>query len=63
MGLGFGNQVKEGFLIGFDMGILSTAGADVATVKGSGVDRDAIADSVLFGPLLPNGQLTVGWGW
>ena len=63
MGIGFGNQVKEGFVIGFDMGLLSTAGPEVVPVKGTGADTQAIDDSFMFGPILPNGQLTVGWGW
>ena len=67
MGIGFGNQVKEGFLIGFDLGVLSSAGAEVSDNQGTGEDlrndRAAIEDSFMFGPILPNGQLTVGWGW
>ena len=60
-------QVKEGFLIGFDIGILSTAGPEISGNTGPNADDPgviaAIEDSALFGPLLPNGQLTIGWGW
>ena len=61
VGVGFGNRVKEGFLIGFDMGALFTPGPQV-----SGADPDTVAaieDHFLFGPVLPNGQLTLGWGF
>ncbi|MEC7946217.1 MAG: hypothetical protein VX265_01540 [Myxococcota bacterium] len=61
VGVGFGNRVKEGFMIGFDVGALFTPGPQIRGPDSATVE--AIEESIFFGPVLPNGQLTVGWGF
>ncbi|MEE2787396.1 MAG: hypothetical protein VX589_08665 [Myxococcota bacterium] len=66
-GIGFGNEAKKGFLIGFDIGLLFTAGPDqIRVVEGAAPSQDhakAIEDFWLFGNVLPNFQLTMGYGF
>ena len=63
-GVGFGNRAVKGFTIGFDIGMLTTAGPDITnTGTGSADQLEAIEDNWRFGSVLPNAQLTVGWGF
>ena len=64
-GLGFGFDTSKGFQWGVDIGLLFTSGSEVRQVAGD-VDVAAtedIADFFLFGNVLPNFQLTLGWGF
>ena len=65
LGLGFGLEPVKGFVFGFDLGILSTAGpmASQTEVKADGKALEAIKDHFFFGNVLPNAQLTLGWGF
>ena len=63
VGVGFGSQAKKGFLIGFDIGMLYTGGPMVRPVAGDGADVEAIEDFWMFDSVLPNGQLTLGYGF
>lgn len=64
LGVGFGGEAKKGFIWGFDLGLLHTARPMIQRTGGMGEDESAqLADYWLFGGLLPNIQLTVGWGF
>ncbi|MBV72314.1 MAG: hypothetical protein CMH52_13400 [Myxococcales bacterium] len=64
LGLGFGGQAKKGFIWAFDMGLLHTGGPNVYKTGGMGADESQeIADSFFFGRVLPNFQLSLGWGF
>ena len=66
VGVGFGARPVKGFTIGFDIGWLQSSGPEVVQVAGNtaadGAAED-IADHVFFGKVLPNAQLTLGWGF
>ena len=63
-GLGVGFRPKKGLVFGFDMGALFGAGPDVYADAGNTTDAaEAIADSSLFGAVLPNFQFGIGWGF
>ncbi|HCH66339.1 MAG: hypothetical protein CL927_07915 [Deltaproteobacteria bacterium] len=63
-GVGFGNKPVKGFVYGFDIGVLTTGGPSIVQTDGTGADQsDALADDWRFGSVLPNFQLTVGWGF
>lgn len=72
LGLGFGSKPVKGIQIGFDLGILTTAGPtvtrttdpdelaehpDIADISGD------IRNHFFFGRMLPNAQLTVTYGF
>ena len=64
-GIGFGFEPVEGFIWGVDLGLLFGAGPDVGQTAGT-PDLDAvndIADHFLFGTVLPNIQVSLGWGF
>ena len=64
LGLGFGVEAKKGFLWGVDLGLLQTTGPNIAKTAGTGDDlTEAISDSWMFGKVLLNAQLSVGWGF
>jgi hypothetical protein len=65
LGMGFGQRPVKGFLYGLDLGILQTAGPAVAQTKGDANANavDAISENMMFGPILPNAQVTLGWGF
>lgn len=61
LGVGVGQRPVEGFTFGLDIGLLFGAGPVI-----SGPDSakaSAIADSPFFGKILPNFQLTAGYGF
>ena len=63
-GVGFGNRPVKGFLIGFDIGMLATGGTTVcATENGDADQLEALNDNWRFENVLPNVQLTVGYGF
>jgi len=64
-GIGFGGEAKKGFIWGFDIGLLSTAGPNVIqTSSMNGIDHTSdIEDFWAFGAMLPNAQLTLGYGF
>ena len=65
LGVGFGNEATKGFKIGFDIGILATSGPDIIQTGGmpNQAAADDLADNMFFGSLLPNFQLTFGYGF
>lgn len=64
LGLGFGGEAKKGFIWGFDLGVLQTSGPMIAKTGGMGADQSAeIGDNAFFGTVLPNLQVTLGWGF
>ena len=65
LGLGFGVEAKKGFLWGFDLGLLQTAGPTITrTAAGTGDDQtEAIGDHWMFGTIQFNVQLSLGWGF
>jgi hypothetical protein len=64
VGIGFGYRPIKGFQYGFDIGGLFGAGANVYPDVGNTSDAaDEIAQSSLFGDILPNMQVGVGWGF
>lgn len=63
LGIGFGAEVKKGFIWGFDIGLLHTGGPTVYSISGDSAALEDIKDSALFGSVLPNAQLTLGWGF
>lgn len=64
LGIGFGAEAKKGFIWGFDLGLLHTARPMIQKVAGTGDDETSqLADSWMFGGLLPNIQLSLGWGF
>jgi hypothetical protein len=63
-GVGFGNKPVKGFLIGFDIGVLATGGPVIVPTEGGNTDQlEALEDNWRFGNMLPNFQLTVGYGF
>ena len=63
VGFGFGLEPKEGFIWGLDFGLLQTAGPIIVPLEGQGDQLEAIGDNWMFGTLLPNVQLSLGWGF
>ena len=63
VGIGFGNDTKKGFKVGFDLGLLYTGGATVESVKSDGTAVEDIRDYWLFGTVLLNFQLTMGYNF
>ncbi len=64
-GVGFGAGTDKGFSIGFDIGTLYTSGPDVSQVDGleNKAAVESISNHFFFGSVLPNAQLTLGWGF
>ena len=63
-GLGFGNKPVKGFLYGFDLGVLATGGTYIVAEENGSQDQiDDLSDDWRFGSVLPNVQLTIGYGW
>ena len=63
-GIGFGFEPVAGFIWGVDIGMLFTSGSEVRLVEGDDVAAVAdIADHFLFGNILPNIQVSLGWGF
>ncbi|MEE2959291.1 MAG: hypothetical protein VYA34_00995 [Myxococcota bacterium] len=68
VGIGFGAEAKQGFIWGFDIGLLHTGGPQypmkVASADGDTSNAsEEIADYWFFGSVLPNLQLTLGYGF
>ena len=64
LGIGFGVEAKKGFLWGVDLGLLQTAGGQVTRTGGNGPDEtETISDSWMSGSILPNFQVSLGWGF
>ena len=63
VGIGFGNDTKKGFKVGFDFGLLYTGGATVTNVTDNDAATEDIRDFWLFGTVLPNAQLTLGYNY
>ena len=73
LGVGFGSKPVKGIQVGFDLGILTTAGPteythmptqmeehedpEIADISGD------IPNNIFFGRMLPNSQLTVTYGF
>ncbi|HAN30757.1 MAG TPA: hypothetical protein DCQ06_04100 [Myxococcales bacterium] len=65
LGVGFGGKAEKGFIYGLDIGWLQTGGPDIKLVEGT-ADAKAMADikdHIFFGSVLPNVQLTLGYGF
>ena len=65
VGIGFGSRPVKGFTFGFDMGGLHTSGGDV-TSTGTTVNAevmDEIPNTLGYGRVLPNLQLSVAYGF
>ncbi len=65
VGIGFGSRPVKGVTVGFDIGGLHTSGADITS---TGTDSDAavmdeIPNTLGYGRVLPNLQLSVGYGF
>ena len=61
MGIGFGADTSKGFQWAVDLGLLQTAGP-VVTGPDAAVVED-IKDNWMFGSVLPNIQVNLGWGF
>ena len=65
VGIGFGSRPVEGVTVGFDIGGLHTSGAAISST-GTTVNTDVldeIPNTPGFGRVLPNLQLSVGYGF
>ena len=65
VGIGFGARPVKGVNVGFDIGGLHTSGGDI-TATGTNVNADVleeIPNTLGYGRVLPNLQLTVGYGF
>lgn len=65
VGIGFGSRPVKGVTVGFDIGGLHTSGADI-TATGTETDAavmDEIPNTLGYGRVLPNLQLSVGYGF
>ncbi|RPG81790.1 MAG: hypothetical protein CBC74_001715 [Crocinitomicaceae bacterium TMED114] len=65
VGIGFGSRPVEGVTVGFDIGGLHTSGATIAST-GTTVNADVldeIPNTFGYGRVLPNFQLSVGYGF
>jgi len=65
VGVGFGSRPVKGVTVGFDIGGLHTSGG-VITATGSHTDAvviDEIPNTIGYGRVLPNLQLTVNYGF
>jgi len=63
-GVGVGNRPVKGVLFGFDIGMISTAGTTVEAVEnGTKEHLDVLNDNWRFGNVMPNLQLTLGYGF
>ena len=65
LGVGFGARPEKGFLWGVDIGWLQTPGPHVHQVAGdpNPAAVEDIEGDLLFGNVLPNVQVTLGWGF
>ena len=71
-GVNFGSKPVKGFQVGFDVGVLSTGGADIQ-YTGEAEELDAHGDDIanqmaeikdkMAWSMLPNLQLTVSYGF
>ena len=65
VGVGFGSRPVKGFTVGFDIGGLHTSGGDV-TATGTAMNQavmDEIPNTLGYGRVLPNLQLSVNYGF
>jgi hypothetical protein len=64
-GIGFGLEAKKGFLWGVDIGLLQTGGSTVTPTGSASTPNTVteIKDNWMFGSILPNFQLSLGWGF
>jgi hypothetical protein len=65
VGVGFGSRPVKGFTVGFDIGGLHTSGGDV-TATGTTMNQavmDEIPNTLGYGRVLPNLQLSVNYGF
>lgn len=64
MGVGFGLRPNKGLQYGLDLGALFGAGPVVrADADNTGDALEAISNSFIASNVLPNAQLTIGWGF
>ena len=64
LGLGFGAGTDKGVFYGFDIGALFTGGPEIVHAADHKKDvLEDLEDSVFFGSVLPNLQLTVGYNF
>ena len=68
VGVGFGAEVKKGFMWGVDIGLLHTGGPQypIKIASADGDTSNASEDIVnhwMFGSVLPNVQFTLGYGF
>ena len=61
MGIGFGADTSKGFQWAIDLGLLQTAGPVVE--GGSDARRKDVEDHWMFGSVLPNLQVNLGYGF
>ena len=61
LGLGFGGGTNKGFVWAFDLGWLQTAGPQVFGADAAIIED--IQDNWMFGKVLPNMQLSLGYGF
>ncbi len=65
VGIGFGGRPVKGLNFGFDIGGLHTSGGDI-TATGTDIDTEVmeeIPNTLGYGRVLPNIQLTLGYGF
>ena len=63
-GVGVGNRPVKGVVIGLDIGMMSSAGTTVEAVEnGTKEQLDTLNDDWRFGNVMPNLQLTLGYGF
>ncbi|MCH1588582.1 MAG: hypothetical protein L7S02_05240 [Flavobacteriales bacterium] len=60
VGVGVGSRAKQGITVGFDLGMLHTGGP---TITGTGDLAEEVGDTFGYGRVLPNLQLSVGYGF
>lgn len=66
VGIGFGSRPVKGFTVGFDIGGLHTSGGDVTSTGTAAANMDVmdeIPNTLGYGRVLPNLQLSVGYGF
>ena len=61
VGLGVGQRAVKGFTLGFDLGFLFGAGPQILGPDAAKIE--AIGGSALFGSVLPNLQVNLGYGF
>jgi len=64
VGMSFCSPAEKGFYWNVDLGMLQTAGPQIQKVAGSGDDAsEEIGDYFMFGDIMPNFQVTLGYQW